>query len=120
MAEEIIDLRERIEKMRIEIDKESLLQKVNNKPIEVHHQMTNTNISMSLKNKVENEYHQNGVNNELNELNRNIKLDNKDKIFPSVSLSVKNPISSKILVAIIILQLLSNIGILYFLYLGME
>ena len=55
MAEEIIDLRERIEKMRIEIDKESLLQKVNNKPIEVHHQMTNTNISMSLKNKVENE-----------------------------------------------------------------
>lgn len=39
MAEEIIDLRERIEKMRIEIDKESLLQKVNNKPIEVHHQM---------------------------------------------------------------------------------
>ena len=54
MAEEIIDLRERIEKMRIEIDKESLLQKVNNKPIEVHHQMTNTNISMSIKNKVEN------------------------------------------------------------------
>ena len=33
MAEEIIDLRERIEKMRIEIDKESLLQKVNNNPI---------------------------------------------------------------------------------------
>ena len=60
---------------------------------------------MSLKNKVENEYHQNGVNNKLNELNSNIKLDNKDKIFPSVSLSVKNPISSKILVAIIILQL---------------
>jgi hypothetical protein len=120
MAEEIIDLRERIEKMRIEINKENLLQKVNNEPIEVHHKMTNTNISMSLQKKFENEFYQNEVNKEVNELNSNIKPDNKDQIFPSVSLSVKNPISSKLLVAIIILQLLSNIGILYFLYLGME
>ena len=44
----------------------------------------------------------------------------KNETFPAVSLSVKNPVSSKVLIVMIILQILSNIGILYFLYLGME
>ncbi len=47
------------------------------------------------------------------------KINNKES-FPSVSLSVKNPVSSKILVGMIFLQVLSNIGILYFLFVGME
>ena len=40
--------------------------------------------------------------------------------FPAVSLSVKNPVSSKVLTLLVFLQVLSNIGILYFLYLVME
>jgi hypothetical protein len=35
-------------------------------------------------------------------------------------LSVKNPVSSKVLTLLVFLQVLSNIGILYFLYLVME
>ena len=45
---------------------------------------------------------------------------NKKEAFPSVSLSVKNPASSKVLILMIIFQIMSNIGILFFLYLGME
>ena len=44
----------------------------------------------------------------------------RNETFPAVSLSVKNPVSSKILILLVTLQILSNVGILYFLYLGME
>ena len=44
---------------------------------------------------------------------------NKKETFPSVSLSVKNPKSSKLLITMIMIQILSNIGIIYLLYLGM-
>ena len=47
-------------------------------------------------------------------------LNHKSETFPAVSLSVKNPVSSKVLIFMVSLQILSNIGILYFLYLGME
>ena len=56
--------------------------------------------------------------------NENLQQDNKNlsnkESFPSVSLSVKNPFSSKVLIGMIALQIISNIGILYFLYIGME
>ena len=52
MAEEIIDLRDRIEKMRFQIENEVAKQKTNIKPIEIHHKMNN-NISMSVQNKVD-------------------------------------------------------------------
>ena len=71
MAEEIIDLRDRIEKMRFQIKQDQ-------------------------------------------------KSFNSKQSFPSVSLSVKNPVSSSLLVGMILLQILSNIGILYFLYIGLE
>ena len=45
---------------------------------------------------------------------------NKKETFPSVSLSVKNPKSSKLLITMIMIQILSNIGIIYLLYLGMR
>ena len=45
---------------------------------------------------------------------------NRNESFPAVSLSVKNPVSSKVLTLLVFLQVLSNIGILYFLYIGME
>ena len=124
MAEEIIDIRERIEKMRIQIEKETLNEKINQKPMKTLHKMSNSNISLSLQDKV------NEPNN-IEEIYDNTNLSetptpkgrdesNKQEMFPSVSLSVKNPISNKILVMMIALQLLSNFGIFYFLFLMME
>ena len=124
MAEEIIDLRDRIEKMRFQIETETANQKSNELPIEIHHKMSNSNISMSLQNKVDDTKHNDNL--DVDSVIPNVNLEQEKKIFnnkesfPSVSLSVKNPISSKVLVVMIALQVLSNIGILYFLYIGME
>jgi hypothetical protein len=124
MAEEIIDLRDRIEKMRFQIETETANQKSNELPIEVHHKMSNSNISMSLQNKVDKTNHNNNL--DVDSVIPNINLEqekknlNNKELFPSVSLSVKNPVSSKVLVVMILLQVFSNIGILYFLYIGME
>ena len=124
MAEEIIDLRERIEKMRIQIETEATTQKPNETPMEIHHKMSNSNISMSLQNKVDETKYNENLDIDTTRLNQNLQHDNKNfnnkESFPSVSLSVKNPISSKVLVVMIALQIISNIGILYFLYIGME
>ena len=64
---------------------------------------------------------------EDNLTNLNVNIENKsnksltrNESFPAVSLSVKNPVSSKVLTLLVTLQVLSNIGILYFLYIGME
>ena len=124
MAEEIIDLRDRIEKMRFQIETETANQKSNELPIEIHHKMSNSNISMSLQNKVDKTNHNDNLDIDSVIPNVNIEQEKKNfnnkESFPSVSLSVKNPISSKVLVVMIALQIISNIGILYFLYIGME
>ena len=124
MAEEIIDLRDRIEKMRIQIENEATEQISVDIPIEVHEKTSNSNISVSMENK-KNIPNQNfAISNDSEDLNKIESKHNKNFIknetFPSVSLSVKNPVSSKILILLVTLQILSNIGILYFLYLGME
>ena len=124
MAEEIIDLRDRIEKMRIQIENEATEQISSGKPLEIHQKTSNSNISLSLQDKInETNYNQNLTTDSLT-LKKNQKQlkENSDikETFPSVSLSVKNPVSSKVLIIMIIFQILSNIGILYFLYLGME
>ncbi len=124
MAEEIIDIRDRIEKMRIQIENEATEQISADIPLEVSQKTGNSNISLSMENK-------NSFPNQNFELKKDsldtdeiVKKDNKNFIknetFPAVSLSVKNPVSSKILILLVTLQILSNIGILYFLYLGME
>ena len=124
MAEEIIDLRDRIEKMRFQIETETANQKSNELPIEIHHKMSNSNISMSLQNKVDDTKHNDNL--DVDSVIPNVNLEqekknfNNKESFPSVSLSVKNPVSSKVLVVMILLQVFSNIGILYFLYIGME
>ena len=124
MAEEIIDIRERIEKMRIQIEKETLIEKVNQKPMKTLHKMSNSNISLSLQDKVNepNNIEEIYDNTNLSETPTTKARDesNKQEMFPSVSLSVKNPISNKILVTMIAFQLLSNFGIFYFLFLMME
>jgi len=124
MAEEIIDLRDRIEKMRIQIENEATEQISEESPKEIHQKINDSNISLSLK-KVENKPNQiHDFDVESEHINNSEKRVNnayqKNETFPAVSLSVKNPVSSKVLIVMIILQILSNVGILYFLYLGME
>ena len=49
MAEEIIDLRDRIEKMRFQIENEATEQIVEESPKEIHQKTNDSNISLSLK-----------------------------------------------------------------------
>ena len=124
MAEEIIDLRDRIEKMRIQIENEATEQIPVDVPIEVHEKTSNSNISVSIENKKSFPNQNISANNDSENTNKIEHNHNKNfmknETFPSVSLSVKNPVSSKILILLVTLQILTNIGILYFLYLGME
>ena len=124
MAEEIIDLRDRIEKMRIQIENEATEQISVNVPIEAHQKTTNSNISLSIENK--NDFPNQNFevkNDSVNSNNIEKKINSvstRNETFPALSLSVKNPVSSKVLILLVTLQILSNVGILYFLYLGME
>ena len=124
MADEIIDLRDRIEKMRIEIENEDTEQVSIDSPLQINKKTSNSNISLSMENKNSFPNQNFEIKEESIKLDNIIKKDNKEVIknetFPAVSLSVKNPVSSKILILLVTLQILSNIGILYFLYLGME
>ena len=124
MAEEIIDIRDRIEKMRIQIENEATEQISVDTPSEVNQKTANSNISLSIKNKNSFPNQNFEVKSDSKNFNDIKQKDRKNltktENFPSVSLSVKNPVSSKILILLVTLQILSNIGILYFLYLGME
>ena len=124
MAEEIIDLRDRIEQMRIQIENEAVEQISKDEHLEIRQQTSNSNISLSMENKKNYANQNRNIQHESNNLKKNEKeinnLKHKSETFPAVSLSVKNPVSSKVLIFMVSLQILSNIGILYFLYLGME
>ena len=124
MAEEIIDIRDRIEKMRIQIENEATEQISVDIPLEVSQKIGNSNISLSMEKKKDNPNQNFKVDKNTSDLNNTVKNNNKNFVknetFPAVSLSVKNPVSSKILILLVTLQILSNVGILYFLYLGME
>ncbi len=124
MAEEIIDLRDRIEQMRIQIENEAVEQISKDEHLEIHQQTSSSNISLSMENKKSYANQNNKIQHESNNFKKNEteinNLNPKSETFPAVSLSVKNPVSSKVLIFMVSLQILSNIGILYFLYLGME
>ena len=124
MADEIIDLRDRIEKMRIEIENEATEQISVDAPVQAHQKTSNSNISLSMENKNSFPNQNFEVKNDSKNIGNIEKKDSniftKNETFPAVSLSVKNPVSSKVLILLVTLQILSNIGILYFLYLGME
>ena len=124
MAEEIIDLRDRIEQMRIQIENEAVEQISRDEHLEIHQQTSNSNISLSMENKKSYANQNRNIQHESNNFKKNEtkinNLNHKSETFPAVSLSVKNPVSSKVLIFMVSLQILSNIGILYFLYLGME
>ena len=124
MAEEIIDLRDRIEKMRIEIENEGAEQVSIDSPQQIHQKTSNSNISLSMENKNSFPNQNFKVESDSGKFddteNKNNKSSTRNESFPAVSLSVKNPVSSKVLTLLVFLQVLSNIGILYFLYLVME
>ena len=123
MAEEIIDIRDRIEQMRIQIENEATEQVSTGKPLEIHQNHLGSNISLSLQDRINETNHNGSVAvdslNLKQEPERIKESFNKKETFPSVSLSVKNPKSSKLLITMIMFQILSNIGIIYLLYLGM-
>ena len=124
MADEIIDLRDRIEKMRIEIENEGTEQVSVDSPLQIHQKTSNSNISLSMENKNSFPNQNFRVKNDSDKFdnieNKSNKSFTRNEAFPAVSLSVKNPVSSKVLTLLVTLQVLSNIGILYFLYIGME
>ena len=124
MADEIIDLRDRIEKMRIEIENEGTEQVSIDSPRQFHQKTSNSNISLSMENKKSFPNQNFEVKKEPEKFddtkNKNNKNSTRNESFPAVSLSVKNPVSSKVLTLLVFLQVLSNISILYFLYLVME
>ena len=124
MAEEIIDLRDRIEKMRVQIENEGTEQIEEIVSREVFQKTKSSNITLSMESKKfdANQHTESMINNQELKTNENIPHKNKSKseTFPSVSLSVKNPLSNKILIAMFVLQIFSNFGILYLLYKGME
>ena len=102
MAEEIIDIRDRIEKMRIQIENEATEQISVDTPLKVRQETGNSNISLSMENN-KNFPNQNfDVDKSSLDDSISIKDNNKNFIknetFPAVSLSVKNPVSSKILI----------------------
>ena len=124
MADEIIDLRDRIEKMRIEIENEGAEQVSIDSPRQFHQKTSNSNISLSMENKNSFPNQNFKVKNDSDKFddteNKNNVTSSRNESFPAVSLSVKNPVSSKVLTLLVFLQVLSNISILYFLYLVME
>ena len=124
MAEEIIDLRDRIEQMRIQIENEAVEQISKDVPLEIHQQISNSDISLSMENRKSSANQNKNMQFDSKHHHNNEKKISdsslKNDAFPAVSLSVKNPVSSRVLILMVTLQILSNIGILYFLYLGME
>ena len=111
MAEQIIDIRERIEKMRIkfEDDHKSELSDLSNNEKKITYE-EKKEIS-NVPNKATNHQKEDIKFNENNNLSKKETLNQNSKEFPSVQLSVKNPISSKVLVFLMLLQVFSNIGI---------
>jgi len=111
MAEQIIDIRERIEKMRIKFEddhKSNTYDENNNEKKAVYEEKKEIN---NLPNEVTNNQKEDLKSNQNISLPKSETLSQHSKDFPSVQLSVKNPISSKVLVFLMVLQVFSNIGI---------
>ncbi len=112
MAEQIIDIRERIEKMRIkfEDDDKSNFNDVTNDEKKVAY-VEKKEINDLATKEVPNYQNKDIKSNENNTLPKSDTINQNSNEFPSVQLSVKNPISSKVLVFLMLLQVFSNIGI---------
>ena len=96
MAEEIIDLRDRIEKMRVQIENEGTEQIRENISNEVYQKTKTSNITLSMQpKKVDaNQNHNEMINSKELKIKDNDANENQktNETFPAVSLSVKNPV----------------------------
>ena len=101
MAEQIIDIRERIEKMRIKFDDDDKSNLNDEKKGAYGEKKEINNLATE---EVVNNQKKDIKFNENNSLPKSETLNQNSNEFPSVQLSVKNPVSSKVLV-------FSNIGI---------
>ena len=108
MAEQIIDIRERIEKMRIKFDDDNKSNFNDEKKVANDEKKEITNLATE---EIANHQKKDIKSNENNSLPKSETLNQNSNEFPSVQLSVKNPISSKVLVFLMLLQVFSNIGI---------
>ena len=108
MAEQIIDIRERIEKMRIKFDDDDQ-SNLNDEKKVVYEEKKE--INSLADEKFVNHQKKDIKSHENNTLPKSDTLNQYTNEFPSVQLSVKNPISSKVLVFLMLLQVFSNIGI---------
>ena len=111
MAEQIIDIRERIEKMRIKFEddhKSEIYDASGDEKKVVNREKKEIG---NYPNEVNNHQKDSIKSNENNNLSKSDTLAHNSNEFPSVQLSVKNPISSKVLVFLMLLQVFSNIGI---------
>jgi hypothetical protein len=110
--------------MRVQIENEGTEQIRENFSNEVYQKTKTSNITLSMQpKKVDaNQNHGKMINSKELKIKDNTTNENqkKNETFPAVSLSVKNPISNKILVSMFVVQILSNFGILFFLFLGLE
>ena len=111
MAEQVIDIRQRIEKMRIkfEDDRKSDTYDVSNDQKKAFYEEKKE--IGNIPNEINHNQKKDIKSNENNHLPKSKTLSQNSKEFPSVQLSVKNPISSKVLVFLMLLQVFSNIGI---------
>ena len=111
MAEQIIDIRKRIEKMRIKFEDDHKSE-INDEPnLEKNFSHEEKKEITNLPNEFNNQKKEKIKPNYNNDLPTSETLNQNSKEFPSVQLSVKNPISSKVLVFLMLLQVFSNIGI---------
>ena len=111
MAEQVIDIRERIEKMRIKFEDDRKNDIIAESNLEKNGNFEDKKEFTNLTNEFHNQQKEEIKSNNNNELTKSDTLAQNSKEFPSVQLSVKNPISSKVLVFLMLLQVFSNIGI---------
>ena len=111
MAEQIIDIRERIEKMRIKFEDDQKSDTNDEQNLEKNVNYEEKKGITNLENDFDNQQKEEIKSNYNNDLSKSETLTQNSNEFPSVQLSVKNPISSKVLVFLMLLQVFSNIGI---------
>ena len=111
MAEQVIDIRERIEKMRIKFENDHKSDIHDESNFEKNFNYEEKKRITNSENEFDNHQKEEIKSNHNNDLSKSETLTQSNKEFPSVQLSVKNPISSKVLVFLMLLQVFSNIGI---------
>ena len=111
MAEQVIDIRERIEKMRIKFENDHKSEIYDEPNIKKNVNYEEKERIANLENELDNQQEKEIKSNNNNDLSKPETFTQNSKEFPSVQLSVKNPISSKVLVLLMLLQVFSNIGI---------